>query len=50
MPLEKKGVGREKLSVAELEGRVKYLELQVREVEARLRLREAQKNLKADHD
>ncbi|HSZ74134.1 MAG TPA: hypothetical protein VK779_04885 [Rhizomicrobium sp.] len=41
------GADREKPSLNELEERVKYLELQVREAEGKLRLRDAQTKLKA---
>jgi hypothetical protein len=50
MPMDKKDAGKSgapKPSVSELEERVKYVELQAREVEAKVRLREAQAKLKA---
>jgi hypothetical protein len=47
MPIEKMAAGKAKPSVSELEERVKFLELQAREVEAKLRIREAQTKLKA---
>ncbi len=50
MPMDKKETGKPgaaKPSMSELEERVKYVELQAREVEAKLRLREAQIKMKA---
>jgi hypothetical protein len=47
MAIEKKDIVKEKPSARDLEERVKYLELQVREVEAKLRLRDGQAKLKS---
>ena len=53
MPMDKNvagKAGKPKPSMSELEERVKYVELQARELEAKLRFREAQTKLKSGRD